>query len=123
MWIEHQNQQNMPLSGMVIQEKAMSLYGNLVKILIIQCLLLPVMGGSSASSHHAFHNLKLTGEAAAAAADHAAAEQFSAVFKSVIADGGCTPSQVFNLDETGLYWKCMPSRTSSPSSSSPSTLA
>ena len=72
-WIEHQNQQNMPLSGMVIQEKAKSLYGDLTK-------------GTNdpvpfAASHgwferfknrHASHNLKLTGEAVAAG--HAAAK-------------------------------------------------
>ena len=79
------------------------------KIAMSQCLLLPVTGGSSASSHHAFHNLKLTGEAAAA--NHAAAKKFRAAFKSMIADGGYTPSQVFNLNKTGLYWKCIPSHT------------
>jgi len=60
-------------------------------------------------SRHVFHNLKLTGEAAAVY--HSATEQFPAVFKSVIVDGGYTPSQVFNLDETGHYWKRMPSHT------------
>ena len=30
-WIEHHNQQNMPLSDMVIQENARSLYGDLTK--------------------------------------------------------------------------------------------
>ena len=109
-WMEHQNQQNMPLSGIVIQEKARSLYGDLTKDTNDSV--------PFAASHrwfgrfkslHAFHNLKLT--AKAAAADHAATKKFPAVFKSVIADGGYTPSQVFNLDETGLYWKHMLSRT------------
>ena len=31
MWMGHQNEQNVPLSGMVIQEKARSLYGDLTK--------------------------------------------------------------------------------------------
>ena len=86
----------MPLSGMVIHEKASSLHGNLTKDTNY-----PVPFSASHGwfehfkSHHVFHNLKLTGEAAAA--DHAIVEQFPAVFKSVIADGGYAPSQVFNL--------------------------
>ena len=59
--IERQSQQKMPLSGMVIQEKVRSLYGDLTKNTND-----PV---SFAASHgwferfkscHAFHNLKLT---------------------------------------------------------------
>ena len=46
MWIEHQNQQNMPFSGMDIQEKARSFYGDKTND---PCLFLPVMGGSSIS--------------------------------------------------------------------------
>ena len=95
-WIEHQNQENMPLYEMDIQEKARSLYGDQTKDTndpmpftasdgLFMCF----------KSRHAFHNLKLTGEAAAE--DHAAVIKFPAVFKSVIADGGFTPSQVFKL--------------------------
>ena len=30
----------------------------------------------------------------------------------MIAEGGYTPEQVYNVDETGIFWKCMPARTS-----------
>ena len=77
---------------MVIQEKARSLYGDLTKDTNDS---VPFAGSHGwfecFKSLHAFHNLKLTGEATAA--DHAAVEKFPAVFKSVIADGGYTPSQ------------------------------
>lgn len=33
------------------------------------------------------------------------------MLKKIIADGGYTAQQVFNGDETGLYWKRMPKRT------------
>ena len=83
MWIEHQNQQNMPLSGMVIQEKVRSLYGDLTKDANDPVLFAASHGWFKLfKSRHAFHNLKLTGEAAAA--DHAAAKNFAAVFKSVM---------------------------------------
>jgi hypothetical protein len=51
---------------------------------------------------HGFHNLKLTGEAAGA---DDVAENFPAKFLSVIQENGYLPQQVFNLDETGLFWK------------------
>ena len=103
-WIEHQNQQNMSLFGMIVQEDTRCLYANLTKGTNDPVPFAASHGWFECfKSHHAFHNLKLTGEAAAA--DHAAAEQFPAVFKSVTAGGGYTPSQVVNLDETGLYRK------------------
>ena len=86
----------MSLSGMDIQEKARSLYGDLTKDTNDSVPFAASHGCFELfKSRHTFHNLQFTGEAVAA--DHAAAEQFPAVFKSVIADGGYTPSQVFNL--------------------------
>ena len=67
---------------MDIQEKARSLYGDRTKDAND-----PVPFAASHrwfeyfKSCHAFHNLKLTGEAAAA--DHAATEQFPGIFKLV----------------------------------------
>lgn len=56
----------------------------------------------------ALHNIKITGERASA--NEAAAEEFPAKFKDIVRDGGYTPRQVFNIDETGLFWKRMPKR-------------
>ena len=49
---------------------------------------------------------KLTGEHASA--DHEAAETFPAQLTQLIEDNGYVPEQVFNADETGLFWgkKC-----------------
>jgi hypothetical protein len=58
---------------------------------------------------HGFHNLKLTGEAAAA--DLFAAENFPAKLQAAVEEHGYLPQQVFSLDETGFFWKRMPSRT------------
>ena len=57
----------------------------------------PVLVGSIASSSVlGFHNIKLTGEAAAA--NHIAAEEFSqTLFKKFITDGGYTPKQVLDV--------------------------
>jgi hypothetical protein len=32
-------------------------------------------------------------------------------FKKIIKDGGYTDQQIFNADETYLFWRRMPSRT------------
>jgi hypothetical protein len=53
--------------------------------------------------------LKITGEIASA--DHEAAGKFPEELKAVIEENGFHPKQVFNADETGLFWKQMPSRT------------
>uniref|UniRef100_UPI00358E0465 tigger transposable element-derived protein 1-like n=1 Tax=Myxine glutinosa TaxID=7769 RepID=UPI00358E0465 len=48
----------------------------------------------------------------AASEDKAGAEEYvNNTFKTLIEEGGYRPEQVFNMDETGLFWKRMPSRT------------
>ncbi|XP_066963284.1 tigger transposable element-derived protein 1-like [Macrobrachium rosenbergii] len=49
------------------------------------------------------HNVKLQGEAATA--DGVAAESFPSGLAEIIREGGYTGDQVFNVDETGLFWK------------------
>lgn len=54
-------------------------------------------------------NLRIMGESASA--DEQAASEFPAHFQQIIKDKGYLPEQVFNCDETGLFWKKMPKRT------------
>ena len=60
-------------------------------------------------ARHNLHNVKVSGEAASA--DVKAAEEFPGKLAEIIHQGGYTPQQIFNVDETGLYWKKMPDRT------------
>jgi hypothetical protein len=53
-----------------------------------------------------FHNVKVSGEVASG--DAKAAQMFPDVLKEIINEGGYTAQQVFNVDETGLFWKKMP---------------
>ncbi|XP_058790941.1 tigger transposable element-derived protein 1-like [Phymastichus coffea] len=55
------------------------------------------------------HNVKFSGESSSA--DHEAARVFPAQVREVIAEKHFVPDQIFNCDETGLFWKRMPSRT------------
>ena len=58
---------------------------------------------------HSFHNVKIKGEVASA--DENAAKSYPEKLLKIIEDNGYTPDQIFNADETGLFWKKMPTRT------------
>ncbi|GFT59237.1 tigger transposable element-derived protein 1 [Trichonephila clavipes] len=58
---------------------------------------------------NALHNIKITGESAKA--DEGAAKIFPEELAKIIEDGDYSADQVFNADETGLYWKKLPNRT------------
>ncbi|UYV79516.1 TIGD1 [Cordylochernes scorpioides] len=58
---------------------------------------------------HSLHSLKLKGELASGDVD--AAQEYPANFAEIINDNSYTPDQVFNADESGLFWKKMPERT------------
>lgn len=109
-WIEDKVQKHQPLSQSIIQEKALSIWTSLSDL-----------PGSSKEGFKAsrgwfdrfrkrtsLRNVKLQGESASA--DTEAASAYPEVLKKIIEEGGYTPKQVFNIDETGLYWKKMPSR-------------
>ncbi|KAK1803861.1 hypothetical protein P4O66_003810 [Electrophorus voltai] len=44
-------------------------------------------------------------------ADTEAAEKYSDTLRTIVQEKGYKPKQVFNMNETGLFWKKMPSRT------------
>uniref|UniRef100_A0A8C5WFA2 HTH CENPB-type domain-containing protein n=1 Tax=Leptobrachium leishanense TaxID=445787 RepID=A0A8C5WFA2_9ANUR len=53
-------------------------------------------------------SVSLHGEAASA--DTEAAQKYPETFRHMIEEKGYKPEQVFNMEETGLFWKKMPSR-------------
>ncbi|XP_065259354.1 tigger transposable element-derived protein 1-like [Emys orbicularis] len=57
----------------------------------------------------ASRNVQTTGEAASA--NEEAAKAYPEQLKKIIEEMGYLPEQVFNADETGLFWKKMPTRT------------
>ncbi|CAM5093099.1 unnamed protein product [Eretmochelys imbricata] len=64
---------------------------------------LTVLGTASTS------NMQTTGEAASA--NEEAAKAYPEQLKKITEEKGYLPEQVFNADETGLFWKKMPNRT------------
>lgn len=55
------------------------------------------------------HSVLRHGEACSA--DHKAAAEFVKKFKQLLINEGYVAQQVFNCDETGLFWKKIPRRT------------
>ncbi|XP_037809653.1 tigger transposable element-derived protein 1-like [Lucilia sericata] len=115
IWIEDQNQRRMPLSQMVIQKKALTLFEDLKEDY-------PLSSSESAEEFDAsrdwfdrfkirgnLHSIALKGESASA--DTSAAEKFKLELKAIIEEGGYSAQQVLNADETGLFWKRLPGRT------------
>lgn len=115
IWIENQNQRRMPLSKMVIQSKAVSIFNEIQKNL-------PSSSSEDLEKFEAsqgwferfktrtnLHNVALKGESASA--DVAAGNKFKAKLKAIIEEGGYSAKQVLNVDETGLFWKRLPGRT------------
>ncbi|GFX59893.1 tigger transposable element-derived protein 1 [Trichonephila clavipes] len=58
---------------------------------------------------NALHNIKITEESATA--NEGAAKIFPEELAKIMEDGDYSADQVFNADETGLYWKKMANRT------------
>uniref|UniRef100_A0A673CZT8 HTH CENPB-type domain-containing protein n=1 Tax=Sphaeramia orbicularis TaxID=375764 RepID=A0A673CZT8_9TELE len=113
LWIEDQNQRRLSISLMLIQEKARCIFQTLKE-----------QKGKDAEKEEFtaskgwfmrfkaranLHNLKVQGEAASA--DEMAAKAFPGDLAKIIQEGGYLAEQVFNVDETGLFWKRLPSRT------------
>ncbi|GFV88296.1 tigger transposable element-derived protein 1 [Trichonephila clavipes] len=114
--IEEQVQRRIPVSGYLIQEKALQFYKSVKQSE-------PSTSTSQAGKEfsaskgwltgflkrNALYNIKITGESATA--DEGEAKIFPEELAKIIVDGDYSADQVFNADETGLYWKKLPNST------------
>ncbi|KAM9130335.1 putative CENPB DNA-binding domain-containing protein 1 [Pangshura tecta] len=111
-WMEDQNQQNIPLSLLVIRAKAKSLYDNLKRD----------QGEDHRQrlSQQVGNGLISSGGTSTCITSRCLVRQLvlilqqlknSDYLKKIIEEGDYPPKQVFNVDETGLYWKRMPEQT------------
>ncbi|CAM5077719.1 unnamed protein product [Natator depressus] len=113
-WIDDLHEKKTPVSLSLIQEKAKSLYNDLKERERESSTAEKETFNASCGWFHRFqkranlHNVKLT---EVASADEEAAEMFPAQLNAIVLEGGYSPKQVFNVDETDLYWKKMPMRT------------
>uniref|UniRef100_A0A8C5RHA3 HTH CENPB-type domain-containing protein n=1 Tax=Laticauda laticaudata TaxID=8630 RepID=A0A8C5RHA3_LATLA len=116
VWLNKKQLAGDSVSEVVICEKARMIYGNLRQ----------KYASSSGESDefkasrgwfewfcqkNGAHNTVRHGEAASSDTPAAAAEAFTKDFAKFMEAEGYVPQQVFNCDQTGLFWKKMPKRT------------
>ncbi|GFX11792.1 tigger transposable element-derived protein 1 [Trichonephila clavipes] len=116
IWIEEQVQRRIPVSGYLIQEKALQFYKSMKQSEPSTSTSLAGKEFSASKGwltgflkRNALHNIKITGESATA--DEGAPKMFPEELAKIIEDGDYSADQVFNADETRLYWKKLPNRT------------
>ncbi|XP_008577192.1 PREDICTED: CENPB DNA-binding domain-containing protein 1-like [Galeopterus variegatus] len=107
LWIEEQKQQNLPVSTLLIQDKARRLFAQLQQEQG-DGTQAETFGASNGwfACFKARHNVLLMDEPAVA--DTQAAAQYPLVLHTILEEGCYSPFQVFNVDETGLFWKQLP---------------
>ncbi|XP_036364351.1 tigger transposable element-derived protein 1-like [Octopus sinensis] len=112
LWIVWLNRQRAPICQKIIQEKALSLFEELKKKYPHEK---DVEFKASQGwfmrfkERRSYHSIKEQSESASAV-EQAAAE-FPCALKKIIEENGFLPEQIFNVNETGLYWKKLPDRS------------
>ncbi|XP_071055115.1 tigger transposable element-derived protein 1-like [Onthophagus taurus] len=113
IWIEDNGRRNIPLTRARLMDKAKDLYchfsGDINYIEDDSKFKASRGWFERFKSRFNLHNVKLCGESASA--DHQQAAKFPDEIRKLIEEKGYCPEQIFNADETGLYWKQMPTRT------------
>lgn len=105
-WFLVKRAEGVPVSGPMLIEKAKDFYEQMQ--LTEPC----VFSGGWLWRFKARHGIKkLDASSEKQMADHQAAEQFCGFFRSLTAEHGLSPEQVYNADETGLFWRCLPNPT------------
>ncbi|XP_058028028.1 tigger transposable element-derived protein 1-like isoform X3 [Ahaetulla prasina] len=112
LWINDQIQKRIPISLHRIQAKARSVFETLKQGAGEECR--ETFGASRGwfvrfQKRYNYYNIRTTGEAVST--DEEAAQHFPDKLDEIVVEGNYSPQQIFNVDETGLYWKKMPEQT------------
>ncbi|XP_006879507.1 PREDICTED: jerky protein [Elephantulus edwardii] len=102
-WFLLKRAEGMPISGPMLIEKAKDFYEQMQ--LTEPC----VFSGGWLWRFKARHGIKKLDMASEKqVADRQAAEQFCSFFRSLVAEHGLSPEQLYNADEMGLFLRCLP---------------
>ncbi|XP_026577824.1 tigger transposable element-derived protein 1-like isoform X2 [Pseudonaja textilis] len=112
LWIEDRIQKRLPVSLLLIQNKARSIFSMLKEQTGEECTeIFTASHGWFMRFQQRFHYQKTHPSGDAVRADEEAAKHFLQELDGIIAEGNYFAEQIFRVDETGLYWKRMPERT------------
>ncbi|KAL7306176.1 hypothetical protein TKK_0001621 [Trichogramma kaykai] len=110
LWIQDVIRRNIPLCQAAVQQQAQDFYAYLEEKNPTGDIFLASRGWFHRyRERYSLHNVRFSGESASA--DHDAARNYPPELRAIIREKNLVPSQILNADETGLYWKKMPSRT------------
>lgn len=105
-WFKQRRGDGVPISGPLLRAKAKQFHADLQ---------IPEPCDFSSGwlkrfkKRHGIRYIKACGEKLSA--DKEAAEEFVEEFDAKVAEENLTPDQIFNMDETGLFWRCLPRNT------------
>lgn len=107
-WFSAKRAEGKPVTGPMIIEKAKIFYDELK---------LPeseIPNFSKGWLHnfkirHGIRKLDISGEIKSA--DSAAANEYKLTFENLVKEHNLSPTQIYNADETGLLWRCLPNST------------
>lgn len=114
LWIKDCIQKQKLLCRAVIQEKARSLFNNLRTEYGDEVSFVASHGWFNRfKARSNLHNVVFVEAASVDFHTHSltSAKEFPHILEQIIHQGNYTPQQIFNVDETGLYWKKMPDCT------------
>ena len=113
IWYRDLVHKKVPISTMAIREQALNFYQH-VSINSASSSAVESFSASKGwfenfKKRFSLHNMEFS--EVKASADEEAAKNFPAELRDLIAAREYVADQIFNCDETGLYWKKMPART------------
>lgn len=110
IWIENNKTQNIPMSQMDIQEKALSIFENLKNGSTDESTEDVTFQASRGWFEKFKKRFNFNMKGKVANANEISSKEYPNILKGIIERGGYKPEQVFNVVETGLYWKRIPDR-------------
>ena len=108
-WFIQQRSTGAPISGPLLQEKAKHFSTQLNTETVDREFKASTGWLEKFKTRHGIRNLSIQGEKLSAAEE--TVEPFLQKLHKVIEEKNLIPEQIYNADETGLLWKCLPQRT------------
>ena len=111
LWIQRKESDSVPIDRHQIKEQAKIMFEAICRKEKASTLGFKASNGwlNRFLARKNLRRLNLTGEVASA--DTAAGEGYPAIFREMLEEGGYNPELVYNMDETGLFYKSMPKST------------